>query len=509
MNTPRIRTVLLSLAAFTVAGCSDQEITAPSARDLGPAAAVAPAGSVVIDYMANPGGNTFRIRNTNAFSVQVAYRLQGAATSVAVQVPARSESFVATDAIGTVELLEGTTVIATAAHGGAAPVAPPVCNALPATVWPGAAGSVRTVVGSFDAPTGQSWQLFGTQGDDVISGSPYSDRMSAFGGDDTMCGGAGSDVLAPGRGTNYMDGGEGNDYLNDYRTGAAAALNTIVGGAGQDWLYLYSPGPKVVVDLQVGIIQGGYHDGSTLTGIERLSMRSNVPTELYGDSAANMLSGRDRADILDGRGGNDQINGQDGADLIIGGDGKDVLFAGGGDDTVQGGAGGDEIYGGTGLNTLSGGDGADRFSGDLRVGRNTIDGGAGIDVLYTASAGGLVTVDLELGTVVGGMYDGSTVANVENLTNASGSTPVAYYGDGNDNVLSGGNAADLLDGRDAQDRLVGGGGNDIMNGGKQGDTFIGGPGADQFNGGHGARNTAVDFKPGQGDTTDGRIQIFM
>ena len=58
------------------------------------------------------------------------------------------------------------------------------------------------------------------------------------------------------------------------------------------------------------------------------------------------------------------------------------------------------------------------------------------------------------------------------------------------------------------DTLIGGSGDDTLNGGNDADTLTGGSGADFFSGGPGT-DTATDFNPGGGDTTDGSLGLLL
>jgi hypothetical protein len=63
--------------------------------------------------------------------------------------------------------------------------------------------------------------ILGTDGDDVLTGSPFDEIMCGFGGNDRIDGGDGDDVLLGGEGDDTLVGGEGDDCM--------------VGGPGNDW----------------------------------------------------------------------------------------------------------------------------------------------------------------------------------------------------------------------------------------------------------------------------------
>lgn len=119
-----------------------------------------------------------------------------------------------------------------------------------------------------------------------------------------------------------------------------------------------------------------------------------------------------------------------------------IFFQGlGGNDTLTGGTGDDTLQGGTGDDTLDGGTG----------GVDTAD--------YTdATQNGLV-VNLLDGTSSGGGDGNDTLFNIQNINGSSFNDTLV--GDGNDNLLAGGDGNDILYGHGGNDILVGGNGTDV------------------------------------------------
>lgn len=172
---------------------------------------------------------------------------------------------------------------------------------------------------------------------------------------------------------------------------------------------------------------------------------------IKGNDANNGLKGNGGNDSLEGGKGNDFLSGGAGSDTLSGGDGNDQLWAGSGD------ASNDTMLGGAGADTIGGGKGADK-----------IEAGSGDDIVY------------------GGKGD----------VGASGTNDVITGGDGADLVFaSGGN--DSVAGGSGNDTLFGGVGNDTLDGGAGQDTLWGGDGNDQLTGGTGKDTFA--FKSGNGD----------
>ena len=174
----------------------------------------------------------------------------------------------------------------------------------------------------------------GTNGPDVIYGTPGNDVIDAGNGKDFVCGLGGNDTIIGGNGKDQLLGGLGND--------------TISGGEGND-----------------EILGGDFSEGGGPFG----------PT--------------DGNDTLDGGAGNDFITGQRGTDTVNGGVGDDELFGGPGNDTVSGGDGDDFLAGLFGSDTLNGGAGDDTINGDIfgeegfaedpNANTDTCDGGDGFD----------------------------------------------------------------------------------------------------------------------------------
>ncbi len=119
-------------------------------------------------------------------------------------------------------------------------------------------------------------------------------------------------------------------------------------------------------------------------------------------------------------------------------------------ENLTGSAQADSLHGNSGDNVLTGLAGADALVGD-----------AGIDTAdYSGSSAG-ATVDLALGTGIGGDAQGDTLTTIENLTGSAFADHLT--GDAGVNALSGGAGDDTLRGRAGADTLIGGGGSDFAN----------------------------------------------
>src|SRR5262249_30497549 len=124
---------------------------------------------------------------------------------------------------------------------------------------------------------------------------------------------------------------------------------------------------------------------------------SNSNDQISGNGGANWLYGWDGNDELHGRGGADHLLGLDDNDLLDGGEGADVL-----------------------------------------------DGGNGIDTAYYGSASAAVNVSLDSGKGYAGDSAGDVLYDIENVTGSAFDDQL--LGDGNANVLDGGDGGDYLKG---------------------------------------------------------------
>jgi Ca2+-binding RTX toxin-like protein len=155
-----------------------------------------------------------------------------------------------------------------------------------------------------------------------------------------MLGGAGNDDLRATGGRDSLFGGAGNDtVISD------SVIDRLFGGNGTDTLVLRQTPMQNFIARDAALVMS-LTNGTTLTGFEAF--------ELNFDGTGRRVVTRAGDDVLQMGGGNDTVSA---------GGGNDVVFAGDGTDSIAGGAGNDTLSAGGGL-------------------RDTLDGGAGIDVLY-------------------------------------------------------------------------------------------------------------------------------
>ena len=301
----------------------------------------------------------------------------------------------------------------------------------------------------FENNTSKRSNIYGQDGDDVLTGGSQRDIIVGGHGNDRIYGRGGHDTLsgdlfglgvAGGTGNDTVEGGSGNDYIH--------------GGGGNDTL------------------RGG--DGDD---------------QLWGWGGNDRLEGNDGNDILRGLNGDDGLIGGSGNDVLQGGAGNDSLSAGWGHDRLEGGDGNDRLKGANGNDILEGGNGNDIYFFD-------VDSSLGSDVLNEplglGANGGTDTLDFSRG-------DGGVTVNLGatglqrvhanlNLTLGSGVVENVTGGNGNDvirgswhsNRLDGGNGNDLIEGGWGNDYLLGQAGNDSLHGGTGNDILVGSAGDDRL-----------------------------
>jgi Ca2+-binding RTX toxin-like protein len=374
--------------------------------------------------------------------------------------------------------------------------------------------------------------LFGGNANDTLRGGADNDSLNGGIGNDSLDGNIGNDTLRGGGGTDFADGGDGNDVLLVGAEGGT--ISNFVGGAGFD-----------VIDASA-VTQFWWVQG--VSSVEKIIM-SGFDESWVGSNATETFEGRGGSDTIDSAGGHDTILGGDGIDLLTGGAGNDSLDGGLGFDYVYftgataaveaslakgkstGGAGNDEIdnveglVGWTFADKLTG-NGQDNALAGLE-GNDTLDGGAGFDLVYYNSTGTGQVIDLGVGTSAGTLGS-DRLFNIEGVVATNGSDSITgsggnnriyglggadtelgaggadeMYGDAGADSLDGGNGNDTLFGGLDADKLLGAAQNDTLWGEAGNDSLEGGAGADSLTGGDGQDTLVGGF--GGGDTLAGGL----
>lgn len=282
-------------------------------------------------------------------------------------------------------------------------------------------------------------------------------------------------VITGGIGADTLIGNDGNDTL----IGGAGAANTLIGGTGDDTYVISNAGDSYIENAGEGMDQ-------VLTAVASLTLRVNVENLTYTGSGDFVGTGNALANVITGGVGNDTLNGEAGGDTLTGGLGDDVYVVddlgdqtieldGEGADTVRSsvsgwvlgdhletliwiGVGGAILTGNALENEITGGTGADTLDGG--AGADILRGGLGDDIYYLDDASDLVVDTGGADTVYTTVNFTIGASGVENL-HAIGSGPVQFVGDGQNNVLEGGEGDDQLDGGAGDDTLIGHEGDDI------------------------------------------------
>lgn len=317
----------------------------------------------------------------------------------------------------------------------------------------------------------------GRGNDSILLSGLYGDSVSTN---------AGNDTIDPGRGRDTINAGTGIDLLVvDY---SATKL------------------PIVYYSYDVAAGNGDFSDASlndaTYSGIERF--------DITGGSGADDLRGGDRNDSLHGGAGADILRSRVGVDVVDGGTGQDSLeadlsgakidltirsgssnlFSNGGEVTsieifadLKTGAGNDKILtSGIFSDHIATNAGNDILNPGR--GRDTIDGGAGIDVLvlnYSASSHPIFYYRFDAATGTGDISDANG-----NEVEYSGIERFNLTGSSEADNLNGGRLSDTLKGGAGADKLLGAdsvariGVTDTLLGGSEADLFCLGDSAGIF-----------------------------
>jgi Ca2+-binding RTX toxin-like protein len=113
---------------------------------------------------------------------------------------------------------------------------------------------------------GLQYQLFGTDGHDIVVGTAGNDFINLRGGMDAANGGDGNDVIDGGTGSNFLTGGAGNDvFFLDGRGGGPATWSTITDWEAGDQLTVWGWTPTSTLTWEESAGAVGF-EGLTLHG---------------------------------------------------------------------------------------------------------------------------------------------------------------------------------------------------------------------------------------------------
>ncbi len=243
--------------------------------------------------------------------------------------------------------------------------------------------------------------LFGGDGNDILTGGSGADQLFGQSGNDTLLGKGGIDLLFGGAGDDVLTGGTGDDQVfgqsgNDrmiWNPGDGSDLNEggdgidtveVNGGNGAETFTVTANGTRVRFDRTT---PGPFFVDIGTSENLVVNMNGGDDTFTAGNGLATLI-----ALTVDGGTGNDTIIGGDGNDRLSGGDGNDSINGGRGNDVMSGGAGNDTFV-------WNPGDGSDIVEGQDGV--DTLQfNGADINEKFELSANGSrLRLSRDIGTV--------------------------------------------------------------------------------------------------------------
>ena len=181
--------------------------------------------------------------------------------------------------------------------------------------------------------------ITGSQGNDIIRGSLFTNAVpgalaanTLFGqaGDDQIYGGNSNDLLSGGTGADQLFGGAGDDTLT-----GDAGNDSIDGGSGTDTAYFTGAPTDYEITRNGAVVtvmdkRPGSPDGTDiLTDVEKLGFGVLGGSDTYfvgsvGGAGNDFVIGSNGNDLIIGNAGDDYLGGQAGNDLLLGGSGRDI-----------------------------------------------------------------------------------------------------------------------------------------------------------------------------------------
>jgi serralysin len=334
-------------------------------------------------------------------------------------------------------------------------------------------------------------RLQGNAGSNTLDGGFGNDIFVVSAGVDTLNGGAGLDTVSyasngvgvqvnlgsGGTGVGTVWTGSATNFLNsienavgsafgDILTGDAldnvfqgnGGLDYISGGAGSDTVSYAGNGVRVQVNLGAnGTGSGNTWDGTSmnfLTGIENA----------IGTSFGDILTGDANDNIFQGNGGLDFINGGSGSDMVsFANNSVGIQVNLGANGTGNGNSwDGSSMAFLTSIESATGSKFSDILTGDAldntfqgNGGLDFISGGGGIDTVSFATNAVGVQINLGAnGTGNGNSWDGSSMAFLTSIENATGSKfSDILTGDALDNTFQGNGGLDYFNGNGGNDTV--------------------------------------------------------
>ena len=365
---------------------------------------------------------------------------------------------------------------------------------------------------------GRRAKIVGTEGDDVLRGTPDRDVIWGGGGDDTILGSLGNDLLCGGPGADLIHGGRGNDVAD----GGAGAEDRVIGDLGDDKLMGGSGNAdEVAGSLGIDTLNGGPGDFDFVHGdygYDRMdggpgkgdiaSFATDVGAGRSGGVKASLAKHRAKGDGHDRLFRFESLEGSAFDDILVGNHRGNAIDGGAGNDTIRGGGGRDELIGGQGSDRCNGAKGRTvscgkekKLKASAYVELDPAPGSGGGLELVGGGGGDHFTVAFDEATSTFGVTAAAGIAlgpGCNRVSAVQASCPsvgparwlIADLGPGNDSLTVEGSLAG------AQNvRIAGGLGNDTIHGGSEDDLIEGGYGSDHLYGGAGA-DGLIGSRPG-------------
>jgi Ca2+-binding RTX toxin-like protein len=237
-------------------------------------------------------------------------------------------------------------------------------------------------------------------GNDILTGDPLANTISAGRGNDTIFASGGDDVVDGGPGLDtYVFTDRFRETVAAHADGTLTLLNPDTGSITRlSGIELFTIA-RTTLSLDAFLTVAASTDGFFKDGTASRDILRGSPDQdtLLGAGGDDYLYGFDRDDTLRGGTGSDRLYGGAGQDLLAGDDDADWLWGGLGDDTLSGGSGNDLLFGEAGDDILIGDAGNDVLRGG--DGDDRLVGGPGYDSLYGGDGADTFVPDAQDGTL--------------------------------------------------------------------------------------------------------------
>jgi Ca2+-binding RTX toxin-like protein len=249
--------------------------------------------------------------------------------------------------------------------------------------------------------------LFGGEGNDILTGGSGNDQLFGQGGNDTLLGKGGFDFLFGGDDNDTLTGGDADDQVfgesgDDrmiWNPGDDTDLNE--GGDGTDTVEVNGGNGAEVFTVTANGTRVRFDRLDPAPFSIDIGTSENLVVNANGGNDSFSATGNLAALIgvtVDGGTGNDTLLGTNGADLIRGGDGDDFVDGQQGNDAAFLGAG-DDVF------QWDPGDGSDIVEGQDGTDTLLFNGSAGNEIFAASANGGRVLFTRNVGNIVMDLND--------------------------------------------------------------------------------------------------------